>query len=184
MGAAIPVMAGGLSTSVRAVTNGESPAWPEESGERSLSLISLHTGESLDCTYWRDGKYLKSELGKLNVLLRDFRADKIAQIDTQVIDFLNVLSLAAMAVQGDTGPVQILSGYRTPETNAMLRSRSRGVASRSLHMSGRAIDFRIPSVDTRFLRDQALRTQLGGVGLYSRADFLHIDSGRVRTWGS
>lgn len=154
------------------------PRQAAAAAERRLLLINTHTGESLDTAYWGDGRYRPTELGRLDWLLRDHRTGGILPIDQRLFDLLSELATAA----GVTPRFQVISGYRAPETNAMLAATSDGVSSRSLHMEGRAIDVRLEGLPTARLRDLALARQAGGVGYYPASDFVHLDLGRVRQW--
>lgn len=148
--------------------------------ERKLSLLNLHTGESLNATYWAEGQYQKSELHAINRVLRDHRTGDIHTMDSSLIDLLNILHHQMNGKQ----PFHVISGYRSPKTNAALHQNSSGVAKKSLHMQGKAIDIRLPGRKLYDLRKAALDLQLGGVGYYSKSDFVHVDTGRVRHWGS
>lgn len=147
-------------------------------GERALTLCNLHTGEELSRTYWADGEYLSESLADINHLLRDHRSDEIHPMDPQLLDMLHQLRHKV----GSHKPYEIISGYRSPKTNAKLRGKSRGVAKRSLHMQGKAIDIRLPGQDLAKLRQAALSLKAGGVGYYPKSNFLHVDTGRVRHW--
>ncbi|MBH1970336.1 DUF882 domain-containing protein [Moraxellaceae bacterium AER2_44_116] len=147
--------------------------------ERSLSFYHLHTGEKQRVTYWAEGQYLPDSLANINHLLRDFRNDKILPIDTALLDQLTLLQ-TRLNVPCE---FHIISAYRSPETNNMLQARSNGVAKRSMHLEGRAIDIRIPNVPLSIVRQQALAMKMGGVGYYPSSDFVHVDSGSVRQWG-
>jgi uncharacterized protein YcbK (DUF882 family) len=147
-------------------------------GERILRFRHLHTGESLTRTYWAEGVYLDDELADINRLLRDHRTGDIHQIDPQLLDLLHHLQHKT----GSRAPFEVISGYRSPKTNEGLRKHSNGVAKKSLHMRGMAIDIRIPGVDLARLRKAALALKGGGVGYYPKSNFLHIDTGRVRHW--
>lgn len=150
-----------------------SPASP-----RVLRLAHLHTAETLEVEYMDGVRYLPDALASVNHLLRDFRTGDVHDIDPRLLDLLHGL-------QGSTGtrrPFEIISGYRSPKTNAMLHGRSNGVASGSLHMQGQAIDIRLGDVQLRALRDAALDLRRGGVGYYPSSNFVHVDTGRVRTW--
>ena len=147
---------------------------------RTISMHHVHTDERITITYKRDGRYDEAALEKLNWLLRDWRRGKATHMDPQLIDLL-------WEVQRETGskePIDIVCGYRSPETNSMLRRRSRGVARFSQHMLGHAIDFYIPGVRLEELREIGLRLQRGGVGFYptSGSPFVHMDTGGVRMW--
>ena len=147
--------------------------------ERKLSLLNLHTGESLNATYWAEGQYQKSELGAINRVLRDHRTGDMHAMDNSLIDLLNLLH---HQMDGKRA-FHVISGYRSPKTNATLSKNSSGVAKNSLHMQGKAIDIRLPGRKLSGLRKAALDLNLGGVGYYSKSDFLHLDTGRVRQWG-
>ena len=148
------------------------------SGRRALAMHNLHTAESANTVYWADGRYVRDGLLELNHLLRDHRANEACDMDPRVLDQLYLLHERCRARE----PFHIISGYRSPSTNAMLRSKSDGVAKKSLHMQGQAIDVRLPGVDTDHLREVALSMKAGGVGYYAKSDFVHVDTGRVRFW--
>jgi uncharacterized protein YcbK (DUF882 family) len=145
---------------------------------RSLSFVHTHTGESLSATYFSAGAYHPEGLERLNHLLRDFRTGDVYPIDPRVLDIL--FDLQTLVNRDE--PYQVISGYRSPRTNAALRSRSSGVAEYSLHMEGRAIDVRLGGFPTRKLHELARSMRRGGVGFYPTADFVHLDNGRVRIW--
>ena len=145
---------------------------------RSLSFLHTHTGESLDVEYFARGQYLPDAMEEVEHLLRDFRTGDIHLIDPGVLDILHGLS----DLTGSTKPFQVISGYRSPRTNAMLRERGGGVSAKSLHMQGKAIDIRLADVPLVKLRNAALSLQRGGVGYYPASDFVHVDTGRVRRW--
>lgn len=146
---------------------------------RRLRFSHLHTGEKLDVVYAEAGRYLPDALAEIDHLLRDFRTAERIEVDRGLLDMLADLHELA----GSNAPFQIISGYRSPATNQMLRQRGGGrVAKRSLHMQGRAIDVRLGDIRTDNLRKAAVGLQQGGVGYYQKSDFLHIDTGRVRTW--
>ena len=150
------------------------------SGERrALSFVHTHTGERLSTVYYEDGAYLATALGQVNELLRDFRTETLYPIDPGVLDRLYRLRATA----GSDEAFQVICGYRSPLTNAALRRTSTGVAEHSLHMEGRAIDVRLPGIDTARLALLARGQQDGGVGYYRVSDFVHVDTGRVRVWG-
>jgi uncharacterized protein YcbK (DUF882 family) len=146
--------------------------------ERRLAFHNLHTGENLDLPYWGVDGYLDDALTEINRVLRDHRSGEVYPIDHQLLDQLTVLKQTV----GSSRPFHVISGYRSPSTNAKLRQGSNGVAKRSLHMQGRAIDVRLPGVALNDLHRAAKDLRLGGVGLYSRSDFIHLDTGRVRYW--
>ncbi len=151
------------------------------SGSRELEFLHTHTGERLRLEYHDGHRYLDDALAEANHFLRDFRTGDLHSMDPRLFDYL-------WQVQRQTGKEkivwQVISGYRSPRTNTMLRKRSKGVAKRSLHMQGRAIDVRIEGLDTRQLYRTALALRCGGVGCYTKSRFVHLDTGRFRTWGS
>jgi uncharacterized protein YcbK (DUF882 family) len=145
---------------------------------RALAFENLHTGERLNAVYWADGRYLPDALRHIMWVLRDFRTDTAHVIDPRLLDLLADLHLRL----GTSEPFQIISGYRSPETNAMLASFSDGVAQNSFHMQGRAIDIRVPGRHLRHVRAAAMSLHMGGVGYYPHSDFLHVDTGPIRHW--
>lgn len=146
--------------------------------ERTLCFYNLHTGESLKTAYWVEGEYIPESLTDINHLMRDFRNNEIKPIDLNLLNLLHAITL-----QLDTSkPVQLISGYRSPSTNALLHAHSSGVAKHSLHMDGMAADIRIPGHDLRELHKVAIAMQRGGVGYYPRSDFVHVDVGHLRYW--
>lgn len=145
---------------------------------RSLRFSHLHTGERLSVEYFSGGEYLPDALRAVNQLLRDFRTGEVHAIDPGLLDLLHGLT----DVTGCQQPFEVISGYRSPATNRTLRSRSEGVAARSLHMQGQAIDIRVADVSLPRLRDAALTAGRGGVGYYPASNFVHVDTGRVRAW--
>lgn len=147
--------------------------------ERKLAFNNLHTGEKLTAVYWADGEYLPHVLQEVDYLLRDYRTDTTIKMDRRLFDLLYLL-------QRDIGlhkEFQVISGYRSPQTNAMLRREGHGVAKHSYHMKGMAIDIRVPGVPLRNLQHTALRMKAGGVGYYGKSNFVHVDVGPVRHWG-
>ena len=147
-------------------------------GYKTLSFEHMHTGEKLKLTYFERGKYIKDALQEINYLLRDFRTDDIHPIDTALLDQLFDLN----QILGVNKPFHIVSGYRSPYTNAQLRKHSHGVAEHSFHLQGRAIDISVEGISSRTIRNTALAMAQGGVGYYPRNNFVHLDSGRFRTW--
>jgi uncharacterized protein YcbK (DUF882 family) len=145
---------------------------------RALRFAHTHTGERLAVDYFERGEYLADALSVVNQFLRDFRTGEVHAIDTGLLDLLHQLA----SVTGTSAPFQVISGYRSPATNRLLRQRSEGVAAGSLHMKGQAIDIRLGDVPLRRLQQAALRTARGGVGYYPASDFVHVDTGRVRQW--
>jgi uncharacterized protein YcbK (DUF882 family) len=148
------------------------------SSDRNLSFYHTHTSQSLTITYFEDGKYVDAALDELNRFLADFRTGDEIEMDPGVFDILYEIQRAS----GSTGTFEVISAYRSPATNEMLRGRSGGVARNSQHLLGKAIDVRLTDLDTAELRDIALSLGRGGVGYYQDSDFVHVDTGRVRQW--
>jgi uncharacterized protein YcbK (DUF882 family) len=164
-----------VAASVLAVTP-LSTVWA--ASERSLTLRNLHTGERVSQPYWVNGSYLPDALSAINTVLRDHRSGEVYPIDPGLLDLLS-------ALQGRVGSrreYEVISGYRSPATNATLQANSSGVAKRSLHMQGRAIDIRLPGTRLQQLHRAAREMKAGGVGLYTGSNFIHVDTGRVRYW--
>lgn len=149
---------------------------------RVLQFSHLHTGERLGVEYWSRGSYLPDALAAVNRLLRDFRTGAVGSIDAGLLDLLHALA-GLTGLRGSSRPFEVISGFRSAQTNqALRRAGGGGVASRSLHLEGRAIDIRIPGVPLAGLRDAALALARGGVGHYPASNFVHVDTGRVRRW--
>ena len=146
--------------------------------ERSLSLYNPHTKDSFDGVYWHKGKYVTDALKNINHIMRDFRAHEIKQIDTHLLDLLSAISIKLKPEK----PFHVISGYRSPETNAKLRKRDKGVAKNSYHIQGKAVDIRLPGYRTSVLRRTARNLKGGGVGYYPNKKFLHVDVGPIRFW--
>jgi uncharacterized protein YcbK (DUF882 family) len=170
--AGLVVAAGGAALSAA----GAALAMPETSVRR-LGFNHLHTGETLDIAYWENGAYVPSALVAVNHVLRDWRTDTTFPIDPRLLDLLAALQ----GRLGTSGRYEVICGYRSPTTNAMLHERSNEVAVHSLHMAGQAIDIRLAGVDLERMRDTAMGLAVGGVGYYAN-DFVHVDVGRVRHW--
>jgi len=147
---------------------------------RELSFYHTHTGKHLNVVYWRDGHYVEGALEQVNRFLSDFRTGDKVEMDRDLLDLIYDVRDSL----GSDGTYQIISAYRSPQTNEMLRNRSAssGVAKQSQHILGKAIDVRLTDVPTAKLRDAAIRLQRGGVGYYEASDFVHMDTGRVRRW--
>ena len=143
-----------------------------------VSFRNAHTGESFSGVYRVGDKYLPEAFDRMNYVLRDFRTNEVFPMDPRVIDIVKVLQERTKA----DGPIEVLSGYRSPKTNSMLRNASSGVAKNSFHMYGQAMDIRMPGYNTRRLRDAARKLKSGGVGYYPKSDFVHVDTGKVRSW--
>jgi uncharacterized protein YcbK (DUF882 family) len=147
-------------------------------GARRLAFDNLHTGETLDVAYWENGAYLPDALEAVNHVLRDHYNNEVHVIQPQLLDLLTALSHKV----GETPRFEVISGYRSPSTNAMLHAESSQVAVSSLHMLGEAIDIRMSGLDLSYLHTAALDLDMGGVGYYPESDFVHVDIGRVRRW--
>lgn len=146
--------------------------------EKSLSFYNTHTGEKTNAVYWAGDRYLDDGLAEINRVLRDHRTGDVQPIDPGLFDLLFDLRLLMETQQ----PFHVISGYRSPATNHMLRKTSSGVAKTSLHTVGRAIDIRVPGRDLGTLQRTAMYLGRGGVGYYPASDFVHVDTGRVRHW--
>ncbi len=145
---------------------------------RRLWIRNLHTNEEIKSTYFNGRYHLKSELKRLNHLCRDFRQNEVEHIDEELFDAI----VQIQKVLKHTGRVNLISGYRSPKTNNMLR-KGGGVAKKSYHMQGRALDFNLEGVSLARVRRAALDLKMGGVGYYPKSNFVHIDTGPVRSWG-
>ncbi|MCU7835540.1 MAG: DUF882 domain-containing protein [gamma proteobacterium symbiont of Taylorina sp.] len=146
--------------------------------KRSLSFYHTHTDKTLTIIYFDGKSYLPTALDEINLFLSDFRTGDIHPIETRLLD-------AVYLLQQQTGvedKFEVISAYRSPKTNQQLRKSTTGVAKKSLHMQGKAIDIRLRGFNTSKLRDTAIAMKLGGVGYYRRSNFIHLDTGRVREW--
>jgi uncharacterized protein YcbK (DUF882 family) len=146
--------------------------------ERSLSFYNLHTAENLKTVYWAEGDYIPESLSAINHHLRDYRTGEVRDIDRRLLDALCELRLRLET----NSHFELISGYRSAATNAMLHSHSDGVAAHSLHMEGMAADIRLPDRSLALIRKAAIAMKAGGVGYYPASQFVHVDVGRVRTW--
>lgn len=146
--------------------------------EKRLAFYHTHTKRKLEITYSRDGEYIDSALLEINSFLADFRTGDAISMDPKLLDFLYDIRESL----GSSGTFEVISAYRSPQTNEMLRDGGGGVAKNSQHLLGKAIDVRLDDVDLPKLRDVALAMQRGGVGYYEKSDFVHVDTGRVRRW--
>lgn len=153
-------------------------ATPRLKGMRALAFHNLHTDERLRVTYWKDGKYLPESHERINHLLRDHYSGDIHRMDIRLMDLLHDLQTKI----GNDGALEVISGYRSPRTNINLTRASGGVASRSYHMRGMAIDIRLPGTSLPKLHNVALAMRRGGVGYYPESQFVHVDVGPVRKW--
>lgn len=146
---------------------------------RRIRMYSGRTGEAIDTLYWIEGEYIPDAVKEINRFMRDWRTGEVTRIDMRTIDIM----AASHRLMDVTEPYTLLSGYRSPRTNAMLRSRSSGVAKNSLHMTGKAADLRLKSRSVAQMAKAAAACASGGVGRYSRSNFVHMDCGPVRVWG-
>lgn len=156
----------------------ETPPTLDLTSPRTLSLLNVNSTEQITVTYWADGAYKRDALNKLNHFLRDSKTGEQTEMDPLVFDVL----WHTMQITGYGGTVEVLSAFRSPETNAWLASVSRGVARDSQHMNGNAMDIRFPGVPVFKIRQAARSLQMGGVGFYPRSGFVHLDTGPVRYW--
>ena len=170
---AVPVM-----PSLYAPPREKLPPPPDDGSPRTLSFHTVNAQESITVTYWRNGRDVQSELDRLNNFLRDSRDGDSVQMDPQLFDIL----WHVRRHLGTDAPYQVLSAYRSPQTNAWLASSRRGVAWDSLHMRGQAIDVKLPGASAYQIRQTARALGLGGVGYYPRSGFVHLDTGPVRYW--
>jgi uncharacterized protein YcbK (DUF882 family) len=152
--------------------------WAAGPAARALAFRNLHTGEFVRATYWAAGQYIREGLSQIDWLLRDYRTDLVHPIDPRLLGLLDELHESLDTAE----PFEVISGYRSPATNARLVATSTGVASNSLHVVGMAIDLRVPGRPLRAVRDAAKVLRAGGVGYYPESDFVHVDVGRVRYW--
>ena len=147
---------------------------------RRIALYSGRTGESIDTIYWIEGQYIKEAIKEINYFMRDWRVDEVVGIDTRTVDII----AATHSLLDVDEPYMLLSGHRSQSTNNMLRRRSRGVAKHSLHIPGKAADLRLKNRSVNQMYRAAMACKAGGVGKYSGSNFVHMDCGAVRTWGS
>lgn len=160
------------------------PAWTREAEaalakpERSVNLYHINTCESLRTVYWQDGRYIPDAMRRVNTVLRDHHSDEVHPIDRELVDLMCLIS----SIMADDRAVHVICGYRSPHTNASMRERSLGVARRSLHTKGQAVDIRVPGRSLSQLKRVAMTLKEGGVGYYPFSDFVHVDVGDVRTW--
>ena len=145
---------------------------------RALTFDNLHTGEKASVEYWAQGKYLPDALHEVNFILRDYRNGEVHLIEPKLLDLLHQLHTNLESSQ----PFEVISGYRSPQTNAMLRASGHGAASKSYHMKGMAIDIRLGDKNLKDIHEAALLMRAGGVGYYPESDFVHVDVGPLRRW--
>ena len=165
------------SAALPGLANATAMKMPDPGGF-DIAFQCQHTGEKFSGTYRVGDRYLPDAFDEINQVLRDYRSNEIFPIDPRAIDIIYMIRKKA---ESNT-PLEILSGYRSPHTNAMLARASNGVAKNSLHLTGQAIDFRLPGYSTRALRRLAVNLRAGGVGYYKRSNFLHVDTGSIRSW--
>jgi uncharacterized protein YcbK (DUF882 family) len=143
-----------------------------------LTFYNTHTQEQLETVYWSQGDYIPSALADIDYLLRDHRVNELTDMDLNLLNLLYAIRKKLNTTQ----PFHVVSGYRSPQTNAFLRRRSTGVDKNSLHMQGKAIDIRMPGYPSKQLWKVAMSLRGGGVGYYAQSDFVHIDLGRIKIW--
>ncbi len=146
--------------------------------ERALSFYNTHTGENMKAVYWDQGMYVPQALADINYILRDYRTGEVKEIAIDLLDLLFALQQRVESI----GPFNVISGYRSLETNSLLSILSKGVANNSLHIHGKAIDIRLPGHELKTLQCAAVDLRRGGVGYYPVSDFVHVDVGRIRYW--
>jgi uncharacterized protein YcbK (DUF882 family) len=146
--------------------------------DRTIKLYNIHTSEHLTATYWAKDHFVKSEISKINHFLRDFRTGDVEKMDIKLFDLLYAIQL----IRDTDKPFQVLSGYRSPKTNEMLRKKSEGVAKNSFHLKAQAIDINLPGTDLKDLKKLSTFLRRGGVGYYPKSGFMHIDTGPIRYW--
>lgn len=171
-------LVGGVGANIILPAYATQPAVRTPVQARQLAFVNTHTGDTFSDAYWENGAYVPDAMAAINNVMRDHRSGEVHAIDPRLLDQLHSLNGRVDA----SAPFQIISGYRSPATNAALHEASSGVATRSLHMDGRAIDIRVRGVELARLRDAALGMNAGGVGYYEASDFIHVDTGRVRRW--
>lgn len=170
-GASLLMLAPGFMRSAAAAEFLVAPA-------RKIALLNLHTGEECALTYWEKGSYVPEALTTINRLLRDHRNNAEHPMDVALLDLLTALH-GKLETQA---PYEVISGYRSPESNNAMHARSNGVARHSMHMEGKAMDIRVPGRALTAVHSTALAMGLGGVGYYPTSNFVHVDTGRVRQW--
>jgi uncharacterized protein YcbK (DUF882 family) len=151
---------------------------PKTDSQRRLSFFNTHTGESIDVCYFKQSAFCRDGLDQINYILRDHRAGEVHPIDVCLLDQLYAIKTKVRSKV----PFNVISGYRSPATNGMLRKKTKGVARASYHTKGQAIDIRLPGYCTDHLRDLCIAMKSGGVGYYPKSNFVHLDTGPVRCW--
>ena len=160
------------------IVSAPSLSWAKIMGKRTLSFYHTHTQQTLDVTYAWGKMYSPKALRQINYFLRDYKTGKTHPIDPKLLDILWTIQ----GEMGRKGVYEVISGFRSPQTNRQLRNHSRGVAGHSLHMKGRAIDVRYSGIETDQIQQCAVEMKSGGVGYYAKSDFVHLDTGSYRTW--
>jgi len=173
-------MVGGFTAGMAMASPVLAKAAATVSRERTLAFHNLHTGEKLETTFCIGHQFLPDSLRSVNHLLRDHRTGEACEMSPELLVLLDDLQ----QLLGNRRTLQVISGYRSPATNKLLRQNSDGVAKKSLHMQGKAIDIRLPGTELKQLHRGAVALKRGGVGLYSQSGFVHLDVGRVRYWGA
>lgn len=168
----------GAGGTVGVLGGGIAPAWASASPVGRIALLNLHTGERCDVVYREGSACVAGAMAQVNKVLRDHRTGEVHAIEPRLLDLLGVLA----GRLDFAGPFHVISGYRSPASNAKLHAASSGVATKSLHMQGMAMDIRAPGRPLTAVRDTALAMKAGGVGFYPASDFVHVDVGRVRQW--
>ncbi len=147
--------------------------------DKTLMMTNPHTGEKIRTTFWvPDEGYIRESLASVSHFMRDFRQNQVKAIDPRLLDIIHAIGLNI----GTHRKFEVMSGYRSPKTNRMLRRRSRNVAKKSYHMRAKAMDFQVKGISSKSLRRIALALKAGGVGYYPGASYIHVDTGSVRTW--
>ncbi|HEX4195724.1 MAG TPA: YcbK family protein [Stellaceae bacterium] len=174
------LLAGATSAGVMAAPSFPMPAiaLPFASYKRSLAFHNLRTGDKLDIVYWADGRYIPDASREIARVMRDGRTDEVHSIDNRLVELMQRLRSTLRSSE----PIQVVCGYRSPETNAMLHETTEGVASNSLHMDGEAVDLRLIDRPLAYVRRVAVGLKAGGVGYYPHSNFVHVDVGAVRQW--
>jgi uncharacterized protein YcbK (DUF882 family) len=174
------MLAGATAAGVIAAPSFPMPAiaLPFADYKRSLAFRNLRTGEKLDIVYWADGKYISGASREIARVMRDGRTDEVHAIDNRLVDLMQKLRGTLRSSE----PIQVVCGYRSPETNEMLHETTEGVASNSLHMEGEAVDLRLIDRPLGYVHRVAVSLRAGGVGYYPHSNFVHVDVGQVRHW--
>ena len=177
-GLAVAAAASSFAIPAYARVAAPAPIGIKQTNCRTLVVQCVRSGERVTADYWVEGRYIDDEMARINKALRDVRTGEVHAIDRKLLDLVHRLGRDVDARSG----IQVISGYRSPATNAMLNKKSSGVAEKSLHMKGQAIDLLVPGRPLKQVHDAALKLGLGGVGFYPKSNFVHVDTGRVRRW--